>query len=243
MTDYLLHYTSSEQFKKKENDSIYLLQNGFSTLTHIFKITLREKLDLNQAVENTKKGIVYYTEFIEQMEENSMHDLNISSVNASVFVVKKTISHITINNSNNIDNDTVQKIKNFEHLLIIHRDMFELLTMYGYNSNIPDKLITIAFDICMEFNDNNFELQTIKEERFTEQLSNIIIFINHFPEHNKDLYQCEHYIYDYIELYIKKYKHIYLSINQVYQKKISSDYYTRLENDTIKKYIKWLITY
>ena len=97
MTDYLLHYTSSKKFQKKESDHVYLLQHGFSTLTHIFKITMREKLDVNEATENTKKGIMYYTEFIEQMEENSMYDLNISSVNAAAFVLKKTIAYIKVN--------------------------------------------------------------------------------------------------------------------------------------------------
>lgn len=247
MTDYLLHYTASEKFKKKDNDYIYLLQHGFSTLTHIFKITMREKLDINEAIENTKKGIVYYTEFIEQMEENSIHDLNISSVNASVFVLKKTIAHITINannNSSNIDNNTIKKIKNFEHLLIIHRDIFEILTKHGYNSMIPDKLIEFAFDIYIDINnkDNDKESLNNHEERLTEQLSNIILFINHFTDDDKYLYKSEHYIFNYVQVYVKYYKHIPLTIENIYKKKIRSDYYLRLHNDPIKKYIKWLIS-
>jgi hypothetical protein len=246
MTDYLLHYTSSNKFQKKESDHIYLLQHGFSTLTHIFKITLREKLHVNEAMENTKKGIMYYTEFIEQMEENSMYDLNISSVNAAAFVFKKTIADIKVNDKDDksvVNNSTIKKIKNFEHLLIIHRDLFEILTLYGYNSTIPDKLMDFAFEFCMEFSDNetNVETLTIKEDILTKQLSNIIIFMNHFPEYDKDLYRCEHYLYDYIQVYVKKYKHIHLSIEQVYIKKASPDYYLRLHNDSIKKYIKWLV--
>jgi len=245
MTDYLLHYTSSKKFQKKESDHIYLLQHGFSILTHIFKITLREKIDVNEAMENTKKGIMYYTEFIEQIEENSMYDLNISSVNAAAFVFKKTIADIKVNENVSIVDDTfVKKIKNFEHLLIIHRDLFELLTLYGYNSTIPDKLMDFAFDFLMDFSDNdtNIETLTIKEGILTKQLSNIIIFMNHFPEYDKDLYQCEHYIYEYIQVYVKKYKHIHLSIEQVYIKKASPDYYVRLNSDSIKKYIKWLVS-
>ena len=250
MTDYLLHYTSSEKFKKEENDSIYLLQHGFSTLTHIFKITLREKLDVTEAIENTKKGIVYYTEFIEQMEENRIHDLNISSVNAAVFVFKKTIAHITTNdaiqptNASTVDDTTVKKIKNFEHLLIIHRDMFEILTLYGYTSMIPTKLMEFAFDIFADLNDNHTtkENQTKKEEKLTEQLANIIFFINHLSDHTKDLDKCKQFIYGYIQVYVKYYKHIPLTIEHIYEKKLSPDYYVRLHHDPIKKYIKWLIT-
>ena len=76
----------------------------------------------------------------------------------------------------------------------------------------------------MEFSDNetNVETLTIKEDILTKQLSNIIIFMNHFPEYDKDLYRCEHYIYDYIQVYVKKYKHIHLKIEHDISKKSKS---------------------
>ena len=93
MNEYLNHFTASDKYKKGDKDRKYLLLNGFSTLTHVFKITLNcETLEL--AIENTEKAIYYYTQFIEQMEENIMHDLNVSSNNASLFVYKKTINHL-----------------------------------------------------------------------------------------------------------------------------------------------------
>ena len=49
--------------------------------------------------------------------------------------------------------------------------------------------------------------------------------MNHFPEYDTDLYRCEHYLYHYIQVYVKKYKHIHLKIEQVYIKKTSPEYY------------------
>ena len=40
MNEYLSHFSGSEKYKKGEKDCNYLLLNGFSTLTHVFKITL-----------------------------------------------------------------------------------------------------------------------------------------------------------------------------------------------------------
>ena len=37
INEYLLIFTNSKKFKKGEKDSIYLLKNGFTTLTYVFK--------------------------------------------------------------------------------------------------------------------------------------------------------------------------------------------------------------
>ena len=110
MNDYLLHFTASEKFKQRDKDCIYLLINGFSTLTHVFKITLNHQTNLIEAVENTDKAIYYYTQFIEQMDE--MHDLNVSSNSASLFVYKKTIHHLFPD-----PNYPVDIIKNVEYFI------------------------------------------------------------------------------------------------------------------------------
>ena len=75
-------------------------------LNYVFKTIIRETLNIDKAIEDMKHSIVYYTNFIEQIEENLMYDLNISSNNASIFVYKKTINQIKLNNylKNNLVN-------------------------------------------------------------------------------------------------------------------------------------------
>ena len=93
LNEYLTHFMASEKYKKRDKDSNYLLMNGFRTLTHVFKIMLNKsnisEASISEAVENTEKAIYYYTQFIEQMDENIMYDLNVSSNSASLFVYKK----------------------------------------------------------------------------------------------------------------------------------------------------------
>ena len=66
--------------------------------------------------------------------------------------------------------------------------------------------------------------------------------MNHFPEYNNELYQSKYYLYDYIQVYVSKYKHINFCIEKVYQKKIKPEYSLKLHNSSIKQYIKWLIS-
>jgi hypothetical protein len=42
INEYLIHFTASKKYKQRERDSKYLLINGFSTLTHVFKIMLNK---------------------------------------------------------------------------------------------------------------------------------------------------------------------------------------------------------
>jgi hypothetical protein len=90
MNEYLIYFLSTENFKRRDKDCNYLLLNGFSTLTHVFQITLNHT-NIDKAVEFMEISIYYYTQFISQMKENIMYDLNVSSSTASLFVYKKTI--------------------------------------------------------------------------------------------------------------------------------------------------------
>ena len=227
MNDYLLNFSNSIKFKRGENDGIYLLKNGFYTLTNVFKTIMKETLNIENAVKSTKHSIFYYTNFIEQIEENKIHDLNISSNNASIFVYKKTIDTI-IPNSQVITKKLEEIIKNIDHSIVIYSDMFEILIneYNNYNSNIPEKLMNVAIEMCNN-NDNEIYYDT--------KLSNIILFMNHFPEEKNNKYE-------YIYLYVKKYKPHNLTLMGLLLKKAHHSYYDKLYNNNIKFYIKWLLS-
>jgi hypothetical protein len=145
MNEYLIHFTKTEKFKKGEDDAIYLLLNGFSTLTHVFKIMLRNTLDEAKAIENCRKALFYYTQCIEQMEESKMEDLNSSSSVASIFVYKKTIGDICATPT---PPAAMEIIKNVEDLINIIKKRAELLIGQKYHESVPDELMRIALELC-----------------------------------------------------------------------------------------------
>ena len=226
MNVYLNHFTKTTKYLKKDKDSIYLLINGLTTLTHIFKITLNHTNDehIVKANENTEKAIYYYTQFIEQMEENIMYDLNVSSNNASLFVFKKTIENLLLepHYKNEKMRDT---LKNVDQLLYIYRSIFDILLSEGYNSLLTTKLLTMAIELCRTDSD---------ETNYQHELNNVTLFINHFAGIKKES------LYDYIYLYIKKYKKIDITMETIFKKKIDNSYEDKLKEPT-NNYIKWLI--
>jgi hypothetical protein len=113
INDYL---TSFSQFSKLEVDKSYLRLNGINTITHVFNITLRQTADIELAFANMKQAINYYIPFIEQMDEISLYDLNISSNSASIFVYKKTIGEMKLPSTQTITDeqrDVLNKIQNY----------------------------------------------------------------------------------------------------------------------------------
>jgi hypothetical protein len=221
MNDYLNHFTETEKFKKEAKDRIYLLINGFTTLTHVFKIMLNHSTDIDQVIEMTEKAIYYYTQFIEQMEENILHDLNVSSNNASLFVYKKTIQDLVPETQHK----TKENMKNFDTLLLIYRHIVDSMIKNNteYNSLISTQLINIAIELCR----NNTDEKIVSTE-----LSSMLLYLKHI--HTADT------TYDYIYIYIKKYKHCTLTLEGLSQKKIHPDYADKLQ-EPANNYIKWLV--
>lgn len=215
MNDYLIRFTATAKFKKGEKDRIYLLINGFNTLTHIFKITLNVK-QIEQAVENMEKAIDYYTQFIEQMEENILSDLNVSSNSASLFVYQKTLPTVLEPSVPALDPPGPM----LDTLILIYRLLFDMLLRKDYNPLIPAKLIQVAMELC----------RPSDEKDYKTELANILLFIQHLPP--------DEAYYDTIYLYIKKYKKHTLTLEELNKKRVQPNYAEQLKDPN---YIKWLL--
>jgi hypothetical protein len=235
MDAYLTHFTESKKYKQRDKDNTYLLINGFSTLTHVFKITLKHqwnasetdasKTGLKKAVENTEKAIYYYTQFIEQIDENILYDLNVSSNSASLFVFKKTINFFFPEPKQLADN----VIRNVEYLLLLYRTIFDILIQAEYNTLLSTKLINIALELCRNNND---------EAVFNQEMKRIMLFVNHFP-HQEKIYNSA-MLGEHIYYYIKKTKTYKLTLERLCYKKTQPDYAEKLKERPIN-FIKWLL--
>jgi hypothetical protein len=228
MNSYLLYFTASEKYKKRDADGLYLLLNGFTTLTHVFKITLKQQQQqqapaLAQAAEYMEKAIYYYTQYIEQIEENIMYDLNLSSNNASLFVYKKTIEQKEQEQEQApAAEQSPIEMQNVDYLIQIYRSIFDILLYAGYTPLIPPKLLRIAL-----------ELSKVVSHR---EMTNVLLFINHFPS------MATMDFYEHISLYIKKYRHLDINLAVLFYKKAQPEYEDKLIKETPNNYIKWLQT-
>lgn len=244
INNYLMLFSNSTKFLKGDRDNIYLLIKGIDTITHVFKISLWNNLSIEMVLENAQNSIYFYTQFIEQMEENILFDLNLTSNNASIFVYKKTI--LMLNFETKTQNDYNKNIlKNIETLIEIYKNIFEILIETHKNdiNTVINKITSIAHDLC-DHTDTDTDTDTDttdhtniyeSEIEYKKELNNISLFINHIRLNKKID------IYEYIKLYIKKYKKCTLTDKSIIIKTANNDYNNILETLNINKYIKWLI--
>jgi hypothetical protein len=203
--EYLSNFSQSTKYIKQAPDNQYLLVNGLNTLTHIFKVTLEQTAKPMLALDNMQKAIYYYRPFIEQMEENILHDLNVSSNSASIFVYKKTIGAMEVSQIHITDTNQRDLLNNIEQLTLIHRLLFNfLLGKKNITVNeVIEKLIEALKELGTSISASSDKSTIICEKVFQKHLANIILFIRHTTSDKELDINAK---YELIHLYIKNYK-------------------------------------
>ena len=216
INEYMFHYKKSAKYNNHEKDQSYLFLNGINVLTHIFKLVLHQTNKPIAALENMQSSIYYYTQFIDQMDENIMYDLNVSSNSASLFLYKKAVENIS---EHSLDIPIQRDVAiNLSNLITIYKSLIELYTITEEALN--KKLNSVMQELTLKITTEQ-ELQPILER--------VILFINN---NNK---------YDYIQHYIKKYKHQPFTLQLFFEKKSAYDYEKIFNSNDAAKYIKWLL--
>jgi hypothetical protein len=270
MNEYLMHFSQSTKYMKNDKDNNYLLLNGLATLTHVFNVILHTTMDSVLALENVQKSIYYYTQFIDQIEENSLNDLNISSTSASLFVYNKTIDGVekmagvavAEKQSPILEAGVKEQSPLIEAGLKGQSPLIEAglkgqspLIEAGLKGQSPLPNAGLYRTIIELFIVNNVPINSIvikmqyimkelctneNDMNFLEELLNVKLFIHHLI--GKRL--SGETIYEIIYLYIKKYKHIGLNTVSLCKKMACMD--ERLDEVNVDKkkvavYVKWVI--
>jgi len=216
INEYMFHYKKSAKYNNHEKDQAYLFLNGINVLTHIFKMVLHQTNQPIVALENMQCSIYYYTQFIDQMNENIMYDLNVSSNSASLFLYKKAVENIDEHSLHiPLQRDVVINLNN---LILIYKTLTELQAIIEEDKN--KQLNSVMQELISKIKTEQ-ELQPILER--------VILFINN---NNK---------YDYIQHYIKKYKYQPFTLQLFFEKKSTYEYEKIFNSNDADKYIKWLL--
>ena len=175
--DLIHEYTNN--FKKNIkinniNHKKFVFNKGLNCIIIIYSIILINSNDLDLVISDTKKGLYYYIEFIEQTLSNKDLNLNLTTQDAILFVYKKTINNFKIDtNVSNIHNKIKGLLQLYNYLLIEN---------INYNTlDIDNVLIKNINDLIIEI----CKLKSIKK---------ITIISNHLLYEKNDLLNNIDYI-------------------------------------------------
>ena len=198
----------------------FIFERGIDMLIHVFTITLYYTKNLDLTFYHSQKAYYFYIEFIEQISDDNIMFLQLSSKDAITFVYKKTIfeiNHEYKRNAVELTTDEKHILAHLDIYISIYKNIIIFLINhidFKYDNKI--EYINICCDkiktICDESNKNKIKKNYIEcIYLFTELLANnqikiadfftfIIDFIKRVQSKKKviDDKQLRHNIYLYL---------------------------------------------
>ena len=141
-TAIILNYTEymSGNFTNKQiSEYNYNYSKGFEIISHIFRILFYYTKNLELTYYHSQKACVYYSEFIEQITNDAVTYLQLTSKDAILFVFKRTIFEINKERKNATTTSTIKEYS-----------LFKMFDIYVHTYITLHKRIISHKDYCMD---------------------------------------------------------------------------------------------
>jgi len=94
VVSHFINMMSEKLLSKKQSHYKFILERGIDTVTNVFQMTYCITKNLEVSHHCGQKAFCFYTEFIEQMSDENVSFLKLTSKDATLFVYKRTIYEI-----------------------------------------------------------------------------------------------------------------------------------------------------
>ena len=209
----------SMQIKNVENNTynLFIIQRGFETIIHCFKLLLLYTKNVELALYHSKKAYIYYVEFIGQIGYNNHSFLKLNSTDATLFVYKKTIFEINTDYKKKyLESEKENKYycylsENLDLYIIYYKILIKKINITLDNRK---KTIVLITDTC-DKNISNVYNKNISINRNLSNMANVSYFVELIDK----LFEFEFVFYTNIVAYfIKKIKKKNITKKQINDK-------------------------
>ena len=202
ITEYMVFISENINITKQKY-YLFILERGFDTITHVFKIIYYYTKNLELTYYHCQKAYYFYIEFIEQISDDKHTFLQLSSRDATMFVYKKTIFEINNEYRKNIKelNESEKKIFTAIDLSIsIYKNiMVYVINHTDFKYNNKTEYIT---DCCKEIRKINTKMN---QYILQQQTMNFIhLFIHNLANKKIDVKDFFIKIEDFMKIVSKK---------------------------------------
>ena len=229
ITEYIIFIIDNTNFKNT-NYAKFIIERGFETITHVFKMLLYYSRNLDVAYYHGQKAFYFYVEFIGQISEDKNTFLQLTSRDSTMFVYKKTIFEMNNEVRKNIASLSQENVEQLELLSLISLIIKKVIIFLSTNHD--KSLKTSAPLICDKI--RKIILKPIGY-KILEQLLEFM---------NKEL-STEKYIEiidSFISQYVKLKPDIQNSITEkMLRDKFDNELFEKKMAESPKNFIKWLL--
>ena len=194
----ILEYTrfiSEKVAKKNKKYNKFIFERGLKTLIHVFSIIFYYTKNLELSFYHTQKSYYFYIEFIEQISDDNITFLQLSSKDAILFVYKKTIFELNNECKKNIKELSLEE-QNILGTFNLYINMYKGMVLYIMNHNYKNENINTSCNLIKNISEtlnknkmNNDQIDCLNE--FTTLLYNtkieIVDFFNLLDEFIKKI--------------------------------------------------------
>ena len=240
LSNFVDYITEQEKNINNKDYNLFIIKRGFETIKHCFEILLLYTKNPNLALFNSKKAYVYYVEFIGQIGYNNHSFLKLNSIDATIFVYKKTIFEIdnTVRKKYIEDEDEKKYFSFISHLINTYMLFYTILALKIEQEDKKQEIYLIS-NKCYKILSNVFN-KDYDIGKNIENIETISFFINHL---NENFTINRLFFIDIVNCFIKKIKKKQICKNKLNDKLNNK---THIQNHITEqnniKLIKYLFT-
>jgi len=129
-----MRFISEKLAKKHKKYNKFIFERGLKTLIHTFSIIFYYTKNLELSFYHTQKAYYFYIEYIEQISDDNITFLQLSSRDAILFVYKKTIFELNNEYKKNVKEPNFEE-KNILKTVNLYVNLYKNIVLYVINNN------------------------------------------------------------------------------------------------------------
>ncbi len=237
VTEYIKLF-SKKIIMKKKTYYCFVLKRGFETLIHVFSVILYFTKNLELTFYHTQNACNFYIEFIEQLSDDNVTFLHLSSRDATIYVYKKTIFNLNNEYKKNIKEPSSEE-KMILDMFNTYTQIYKSILFFIINHTDFKYENTIEY-IDSAINEINFISETLNNHKIKlTHIENICLFITLLHDNNLGTSDFFKLLSDFNKKIISKKKFDEKVIkNKIYDLELSKF----INNNELHKIVEWIFS-
>ena len=232
-----MRFISEKIMMKNKKYYCFIFERGVETLIHVFSVIFYYTKNVDLTFYHTQKACYFYVEFIEQISDDNVTFLQLSSRDATLFVYKKTIFDI-----NNEYKKSIQEPTEEEKIILSkinsYMGIYKSIVLFITNHN--DFTKTNYINICSD--SIEFISETLNKNKMNSdilRINCIYLFATLLDDKNLEIND----FFKLLDEFIKK----IISKKKIDEKVIKNNMYdTEIQNliddNKLNKIVEWIFT-
>ena len=233
-----MRFITEKIIMKNKKYYYFIFERGIETLIHVFSVIFYYTKNLELTFYHTQKACYFYVEFIEQISDDNVTFLQLSSRDAILFVYKKTIFDINNEYKKSIQ-EPISEDKIILSTINLYTNIYKTIVLFIIKHNdFKYENKTNYINMCSELINETLNKNKINPNLI--RLNCIYKFTTLLDDKNIEIHDFFKLLDEFIKKTISKKKFDEKIIkNKIYDIEIQNF----IDNNKLNKIVEWIFTY